>query len=281
MIDFTDIECKIHCQYTSLTNTPPIKFHLHNEYEIYVLLSGNVHYFVEHTKYIIKRGDVLIFNSSEVHRPTFLNFDIPYSRYTIHFDPSFLSNYSCSEFRLLSCFEDRAIGEGNILRLSEKPFSLLTSYIESMINIRSQKVKGWEIEYYSVFLQLLVLLQREYKQYGNTETNHVNQLSEPLFEIIEYINDNLQNDLSLQSLEKKFFINKNYLCKLFREQTGNTIHNYINHKRIALAKNYLTNGSSVTDACHLSGFNDYSNFIRLFKQTTGFSPAKYRANMQQ
>jgi AraC-like DNA-binding protein len=46
-------------------------------------------------------------------------------------------------------------------------------------------------------------------------------------------------------------------------------------KRIALAKQYLIEGYNVSESCELSGFNDYSNFIRTFKNITGYSPTNY------
>ena len=39
---------------------------------------------------------------------------------------------------------------------------------------------------------------------------------------------------------------------------------------------HLLHGVSVTDACYLSGINDYANFIRSFKQAIAVSPGKYR-----
>jgi len=53
------------------------------------------------------------------------------------------------------------------------------------------------------------------------------------------------------------------------------LHEYIIFKRVARAKKLLMEGKSVTETCHLSGFNDYSNFIRTFKRTVGISPGKY------
>jgi len=47
-------------------------------------------------------------------------------------------------------------------------------------------------------------------------------------------------------------------------------------KRVALAKELLSQGHTVLEACHLSGFHDYSNFIRTFRQTTGYTPGQFK-----
>jgi AraC-like DNA-binding protein len=44
---------------------------------------------------------------------------------------------------------------------------------------------------------------------------------------------------------------------------------------ITLAKSYLCEGFSITEACYQSGFSDYANFIRSFTKTVGISPGRF------
>ena len=66
------------------------------------------------------------------------------------------------------------------------------------------------------------------------------------------------------------------LNKLFKKHTGTNVYKYILYKRIQYAKNYLERGFSVQETCNLSGFNDYANFIKCFKNKMGLSPGKYK-----
>ncbi|MFR8976128.1 MAG: helix-turn-helix domain-containing protein, partial [Eubacteriales bacterium] len=59
---------------------------------------------------------------------------------------------------------------------------------------------------------------------------------------------------------------------LFKEEFGLTPENYLIVRKIAEAKKYLYMGASVKEACFLSGFHNYSNFIRTFKNFEGYSP---------
>jgi AraC-like DNA-binding protein len=52
----------------------------------------------------------------------------------------------------------------------------------------------------------------------------------------------------------------------FKSETGYTIGNYITEKRLLLAKNLVSSGSSITEACYNSGFKNYSTFSRAFKK---------------
>ena len=61
---------------------------------------------------------------------------------------------------------------------------------------------------------------------------------------------------------------------------GTTATKYITSKRITEAKKHLLEGKSVTDAAFLCGFNDYANFIRLFKIAVGIPLGKYKINFK-
>lgn len=277
MLEASQCAQRISCDYKCTQSLPDYGFHLHDRYEIYLYLSGGVHYFVEQKKYVLERGDMLLFNSREIHKPTFPSPAGSYERYTVHFDPAAAAGYSTPGFHLLGCFESRERGENNLLRLRKEELSRVQALMSGMIALRSETPPGWEILYLARFLELLVLIGTAYGAHSPSPQELGYALEPPLSEVVAYIHTHLQEDLRLEALEKRFFINKNYLCKLFRQQTGNTIHSYIQHKRLARAQELLLEGASVTDACHLAGFNDYSNFIRLFKRMTGQSPARFRS----
>ncbi|MNC57806.1 Multiple antibiotic resistance protein MarA [compost metagenome] len=90
-----------------------------------------------------------------------------------------------------------------------------------------------------------------------------------------YIDNHLHLALSLEGIAEELSVDKYYLSHLFKQQTGGTLYRYVLLKKITLAKQLLTAGNSVSDTCYLSGFNDYANFIRTFKNFTGHTPGQY------
>ena len=62
------------------------------------------------------------------------------------------------------------------------------------------------------------------------------------------------------------------MMRLFREETGVTIHQYILHKRLMLARSYLASGMNATQSCYRSGFGSYSAFTRACARLLGRSP---------
>ena len=98
-------------------------------------------------------------------------------------------------------------------------------------------------------------------------------------EIAEYINANLQKDLSIATLCKKFNVSKNCLYNGFRGKFSTTVNEYISSVRIAKAKELLKKtNSTVYVIAETVGIENYTYFCKLFKNTVGISPSKYRVS---
>lgn len=91
-------------------------------------------------------------------------------------------------------------------------------------------------------------------------------------QIINYLNDNLDRNISLDKLSKHFFVSKYYLCRAFKKHNGVTIHEYINNKRIMYAKHLIDSGESASVAAYKVGFGDYSAFYRAYVKIIGSAP---------
>lgn len=92
-----------------------------------------------------------------------------------------------------------------------------------------------------------------------------------------YVASNLSSQITVESLCKQFFIGKQALYSVFRNEFNDTIGNYILKKRIAASQQLLTNTEkSISEIAESVGFTDYNYFIRVFKKKTGITPLHYR-----
>ncbi len=275
--DIDNIARDIRYNRTCQTILPKMDFHLHNDYEIYFFVSGNVNYFIEKGVYQLKYGNLLIMNSNEIHKSSPEEGE-PYERIVIHFKPYIAKIFSSSDFDLSNCFINRDIGKRNLMILNEEQIThmlLLYNKLENILN----NVNFTSILKVSCFVELLVYLNIIFNDMKYKDEHNI--IPRKLIPVLEYIEQNPEQDLSLKKLEEKFFINRFYLSKLFKKTTGSGIHEYIMYKRISRAKTLLTQDHSVTETCSLSGFSDYSHFIRIFKRTVGISPGKYHSYIKQ
>ncbi len=253
-------------------DTQKYEFHLHNFFEIYYLISGDINYFVEKNSYKLEDGDLLVMNKNEVHKPSFTS-NRAYERVSIHFNPYILNIFSSEYYNLKDFFINRKNGENNRLLSNTLEKEKLYNMIMKLLSLKRSNPE-YPILKSLYFIELVVFLNQIFKRSPSRENNLI--LPEKLRPIIDYIDSHLDSDLTLKTLEKQFFINRYYLSRLFKKSIGNSLHEYILIKRISLAKKLLYEGLNATEASNSSGFNDYSNFVKMFKRFVGTTPSLYK-----
>lgn len=92
--------------------------------------------------------------------------------------------------------------------------------------------------------------------------------------ILQYINHNLKEDLSVETLSARYYVSKYHLMRKFKQETGYTLHNYIVNKRLLMARTLISNGMPVTKAAQESGFAEYSTFSRAYRKQFKTNPSE-------
>ncbi len=251
-------------------------FHLHSNYEVYVFLQGNVNYFVEQNCYQLVRGNVLVFNNQEIHSVSNL-INNTYERLVLHFNPQIVKPFCSTQTNILDCFTNHPPGVNNLAFLDETKLSEYKKLFNTIKESIHNNSYGADALLSASLIQLLVMINKAYQ--NNTFTG-LGILPHRIKPIMNYIDTHITEDLSLDKIANALSLDKFYLSHLFKKETGSTLFQYIIVKRVALAKQYLLQGKSVTEACDASGFNDYSNFIRTFKKVSGIPPGQYRNKYQ-
>lgn len=248
-------------------------YHLHDSYEIYLFLGGNADFYVEHNCYHLKRGNLMIINNKEVHR--YLVHDhTPYERISTHFNPILVRNACTKQSDLLSCFENRPNGRDNITILDEDALEKYLSLADKLHTAMKADCYGSDILASTYLLQLLVMVNTCFNNSTYLPHNTIPELS---YQVMQFIDQNLKEHFTLEELANQFYLDRSYLSRKFKEQAGCTLQEYLILKRVSLAKTFLSEGKTVSEACELSGFHDYSNFIRTFTKYAKISPGKYRS----
>lgn len=93
----------------------------------------------------------------------------------------------------------------------------------------------------------------------------------------QYIDEHIQEKIKMEDLAKLVYINEQYLMRIFKQQTGKTILEYITERRIVIASELLKNTNySINYIANMVGCENYSYFARIFKRFTGYTPREYR-----
>ena len=247
------------------------ELHYHDFNKIIVFISGNVSYLIEGKAYKLKPWDILFVSSNDLHK-VIINNDEPYERIIIWVNSKFLEMHNKNNNNLLTCFQLSSKLKINLFRMEEHNISLIKHTLFSLESATKDKEFGNIVLKNSLFIQLMVYLNRLFMK--NIEYD------KQIEEIINYIKENLQENLSIDTLSSKFFINKYYLMHKFKSQTGYTVHKYIQQKRLTFSKSLIIKGHKITEVYIKCGFGDYSSFIRAFKKAYGISPKDYYKNFK-
>lgn len=98
--------------------------------------------------------------------------------------------------------------------------------------------------------------------------------------IVQEIQNNYTKDLSLQQLAEKYGISSGYLSVLLKKELGVSFSKYITSKRMQLARELLKDKRlSIDSVAQQTGYHDYFYFTKVFKETQGISPSKYRKEL--
>lgn len=244
-------------------------YHRHNGYEIYLIHSGNVYFYVEQNCFQPGPGSIILVNPNELHRVQFLD-DTPYERSVINLEVTYAE--SVFPQKLLRCFQPQRSGNTKIRVMSPETLSEYTGFmngLESSLSPDCYDAETVQQAYLSLILEFINrLFQTEPGNYRNIMPPYI-------IGTMQLIDENLCEPPSLAALASGFHISENYLSAQFKYHTGLTLRHYILDRKINHAIKMLKTGATVTDACFNSGFNNYANFIRSFKNYTGISPGKY------
>lgn len=260
--------------------------HYHDFHKILLFFSGDVDYFIEGTTYRLEPRDILLIGAGDVHRPI-IRSAAPYERIILYISSDFLASYTDDGYSLETCFQKQQTAHFSkysddaskkkteplpVLRTSSSSVPALFNLCEKLEISLSGHEYAAELYSRTLLLQFLIQLNRSFlsDSFRYIETGSSNR---KITEILHYINEHLDGDLSIDTLAKQFFISRRYLMQIFQQETGYSIGKYVNAKRLFWARDKIRHGMSLTDACFSSGFQHYSTFTRsyhrMFQTTPG------------
>lgn len=251
-----------------------IEYHYHDFDKILVFYKGDITYTIEGKAYSPIPGDIILVPQGDTHKVE-SEINTVYARLVIYLSPGYLSSVTEKGRSLRDCFLCVKERYSNVVRQNEKKESELLILANQM----KQAVKNSEEPMFenlwlkTCLLQFLICLDRKMEDDSINFIN-TNHCDNKIVEIIRYLNYHLTEDISIDSLSELFFISKYHMMRRFKEETGYTIGNYINQKRLLYARELLKQGESVTRVYLDSGFRDHSTFVRAYKQMFHEVPSK-------
>lgn len=250
--------------------TREVEYHYHDFDKITIFIKGCVTYTIEGKSYDLKPYDIVLVKHNDIHRLTVDNSTL-YERIIVYISPNFMNAYKTESYDLNYCFQKAEKEHSNVLRIASLEKSSLFRSITRLEASFSDDGYAADLYRQVMFLEFMIHLNRAARK-NRLEYIDTASYNTKIQDILRYINENINEDLSIDSIADQFYISKYYMMRLFKQETGYTLGQYISQKRLLLSKELLLSGESVTQACFDCGFKDYSTFSRAYKRFFGESP---------
>jgi len=260
--------------YYSDIHTKNLYAHMHDFFELYLLVSGKVVYKTGGIDFYLRQGDILFINKSQLHNPVLIDPDIPYERIALHISPKTLAELSAAESSvdLAECF-------------TRDNFVVYHYPQEVLNNIRRLLGRLFAIYGEDIFAQKL--LSRAYLTELFVEINQYNHNKDIYFfsketkdsQLVElvkqYILEHLREKITMKTLAEYLYISEHYFMHLFKKSAGIPAYQFMTQIRLKVADEAISQGASFAEASETAGFGDYCNFYRAFQKWRGLSPRQY------
>ncbi len=250
-----------------------MEVHWHPELEIIRVRHGTFTLFLNKACYQMQTGDVAVVNPGTLHHglPSDCLYDCAV------FAPEMLrhmlpgaANRLIKELAEQSC----------VIReyLPHNACAALSRAVDALFEALDQATQpGGELEAYAALYHFLALLQKE----GAILKNPLNSVRQKqlshLTSLLEWINDNHTQKITLATLAKLSGMNEKYLCRFFKAYTSLTPIEYINRVRVEKAAADLRDRHmTVTEVAYANGFNDSAYFCKVFRRVMGCTPREYQ-----
>jgi AraC family L-rhamnose operon transcriptional activator RhaR len=261
-------------------------YHSHTFLEICYVAVGSGYHLVGENVYEVSQGDLFMINYSTPHVFYKEKDQDSLVTYNMMFMPKFLDNKLQNFQRFHTLASSYLFGDTGIditssrefirLQLSmveQEQFGAIFSKIYKEYTLRQT---GYSSVIRAYLIELITKITRSCSNQHAPE-RYVPKKISTIENAINHLRDHYNEPISLEYLANKTYFSKSYLCKLFKEVTGETMSQYVQRVRIDEAcKMMKTTDKSISQISEEVGFSDYKAFHITFKKYKGVSPNKYR-----
>ena len=235
--------------------------HCHDRYEILYVVDGKGKCVVEGREFIIHPRSVMIVRPFAYHT-LMLESGVNYERYVLQFSISSLMGESAKLLESMFPEDEDSVSDFIIKNISPDAAAIFERFEVSPSLSDSHRLSYLRM-LVSQLVIMLTISSDETSEYDRDELGA---------KVIRYLNNNIEKNMSLDHLARRFFVSKYYLCRAFKKHNGISVHGYINQKRIMYAKQLIEAGETASVAAYKVGFGDYSAFYRAYVKILGKSP---------
>lgn len=254
-------------------------YHWHGEIELLYFLRGEVTLTVNGARYAPHPGDFYFINSEELHELSSSDRSILYYAYVFPLSFLHFEQFDYTQSKYIGRLSKKKLLFPRRLVPKDEAYTCVQNEMEELIRAQEKQENGYQLfckaALYKIIAELLrtdALLQetKEEGQFSPEKTEHLRR-------ILTYIAAHFSEKLALTDIARAFHMTPKYFSKYFKQNFGKTFVDYVNGARIEKACALLRETETpVMEVAFSVGFDNFSYFIKRFKETMGCTPLAYR-----
>lgn len=252
-----------------------VQKHTHHYYEFYFFLEGDVSITINRKTRPLTPGDVVLLPPGIPHYVNINSVNIPYRRFVLWISEEFYNSLQEQSADYVYILEHTSRTGQYIFHYDVIAFNAFQSKVYQLIEEMQSEHFGKSTKVSLCIKDLLLYLNRSVYEFDHfTAPGREHSLYQNL---MQYIEQHLDEDLSLERLATVFYVSKYHISHIFKDNIGISIHQYIMKKRLTACRDAILSNTSISEAYMKCGFKDYSSFYRAFRKEFGISPKEYAA----
>lgn len=248
--------------------------HTHDFVEFIYILSGKAVQIINDCRFEVKHGDVIFINYKNEHA---FETDDEFEYINVCLDAEFFSSLfkkdNFSPIISLTAVDELKKFQARAVSFQGEERKDCEALLFGMLKEYSAKKLFWEkslVNYMNIYINML--LRKLSQRYIHDD------IGDKWSEIIEYIESNLSEELTLSVIAQRCFYNPSYFSRIFKEKFNMSVSEFITRKRIERAKNLLETTDMTIEAISKAvGYTNRSALYRAFLRIEGFSIGDYRS----
>ena len=255
------------------------EYHCNDFYEIYLHLNGAQYFGLDNGLYLLQPKQLFILPPFSMHGVSSTSTLCHYERAYLNLSPELLKTLGCEQIDLDQFFRAYTSQSIYTFQLSDQETAQCVAWIRQLENGASSGDPLERFSHCAVLINLLNMVCQGIRQSkaitGSVISNSIIQ------DVLTYINSHYTQPLKMDQLAKQFGVSISYLSHEFAKFTNRSVYDYILYRRVMLARQMMQSDDSLNAIAYQCGFNDYSNFLRMFNKMVGMSPRLYRKQLHR
>lgn len=249
-------------------------FNCERYYSIFLISYGNCKVYLDNKEYVCSTEDMIFLKPQNDIKLEAFDIMYPLQILWVKFTEELLLELSEEETNLKILFQQISLGH-EVIHTRSDIGMMIKNLSKKLLELPAQKEEiGRQIFEKGILMMLIILILRSFMPEKIKEEKNGRKRF-MIDEIFVFIKEHITEEITLERLEREFFVSKYHIAREFKKQTGQTVHQYIIKAKLDLCRDYIAQGMTIVKVYQLGGFGGYNHFFRAFKKEYGMTPKEY------